>query len=288
MGRIDRYASFGFRKSWLQSFVVHGGDIDFWISEADGLAPNKRQDACHQFMQDAELIEGKWKNKKNPDTGDKEKDYSAIMNKPLGEKVLELGADNAAIWAIAFVNLVSNSDVPTFRWFLQNCELFQPYDDKMLFEMLQPCFVNDEKGHGKQNVVDSLKIIFATSPLGQDRIITDIDFTTNEKNGNITLNSITRQPWYTPIPEVILYALYKFAEKCDYYQFTLSYLMDESIEREGVSPTTIFGLDRETMIRLLNGLAMNYPDYISASFVMSLETITLQRDRHAEDILQLL
>ena len=42
--------------------------------------------------------------------------------------------------------------------------------------------------------------------------------------------------------------------------------MDETIERDGVSPTTIFGLDRDTMIRIINGLAINYPDYISASF----------------------
>ena len=83
--------------------------------------------------------------------------------------------------------------------------------------------------------------------------------------------------------------MYKFAEACgDYYQFTLSYLMDETIEREGVSPTTIFGLDRETMIRVLNGLAINYPDYISASFSFDLDTITLRKEKKSEDILALL
>ena len=96
-------------------------------------------------------------------------------------------------------------------------------------------------------------------------------------------------PWPTPIPEVILYSLYKFAKACgDYYQFTLSYLMDETIERDGVSPTTIFGLDRDTMIRILNGLAINYPEFISVSFSFDLDTITLRRDKTPEDVLELL
>ena len=64
--------------------------------------------------------------------------------------------------------------------------------------------------------------------------------------------------------------------------------MDETIEREGVSPTAIFGIDRETMVRILNGLAINYPDYISASFSFDLDTITLRKEKKSEDILELL
>jgi len=99
---------------------------------------------------------------------------------------------------------------------------------------------------------------------------------------------ITRLPWSIPNPEVILYSLYKFAEACgDYYQFSLSTLMDDSIERNGISPSRIFGLDRDTMVRLLNGLSSNYPDYISASFTLDLETITLSKEKTAADVLNL-
>ena len=87
-----------------------------------------------------------------------------------------------------------------------------------------------------------------------------------EKNKAV---SIYRTSWETPDERVILYSLYKFAEACgDYYQFSLSTLMDDSIDRNGISPTRIFGLDRDTMIRLLNGLSGNYPDFISASFTL--------------------
>lgn len=287
---IDRYSSFGFRNSWLESYVNHGGDETFWISAADGLAPNKRQDSCYQFMLDAGIITGKWKTKKNKETQEKETDYSPIQNTAFGNKILELGC-TSTIWALIMVNLVSNPDVPTFRWFLENCEMFQAYDEKDLFNLLVPAFQSDEKGHGKQNVIDSLKIILATTPLGLEQIVAEIDYTSRStaRGDTISLNSLTRTPWFFPVPEVILYSLYKFAEACgDYYQFTLTYLMDETIEREGISPTAIFGIDRETMIRILNGLAINYPDYISASFNFDLDTITLRKEKKSEDILELL
>ena len=290
LSAIDRYSSFGFRNAWLESFVNHGGNIEFWTSAADGLAPNKRQDACHQFLLDAGIIIGKWKTKKNKETQEKSTDFSPIKNTKFGEKILELGT-TSTIWALIMVNLVSNPDVPTFRWFLENCDMFQTYDEEDLFNLLLPVFANDEKGHGKQNVIDSLKILFATTPLGAEQIVAQIDFTakTTARGDTISLNSLTRMPWYSPIPEVILYSLYKFAEACgDYHQFTLSYLMDETIERDGVSPTTIFGLDRDTMIRIINGLAINYPNFISASFSYDLDTITLRKEKKAEDVLDLL
>ena len=63
--------------------------------------------------------------------------------------------------------------------------------------------------------------------------------------------------------------------------------LDDDIERDGVSPTRIFGLSRETMIPLLNGLTANYPDFISASFTLDLENITLRSDKSAQDVLEL-
>ena len=291
MGNIDRYASFGFRNSWLESYVNHGGDTEFWESGADGLAPNKRQDACHQFLLDAGIISGKWKNIKDKETQEKIRDFSPIQNTAFGEKILQMGCNNSTIWALIMVNLVSNPDVPTFRWFLEKCEMFQPYDEDDLTNLLVPAFANDEKGHGKQNVIDSLKVLFSTTPLGNDQICVNIDYIVkNTSRGDmITLNTLTRMPWFSPVPEVILYSLYKFAEACgDYYQFTLSYLMDETIERDGVSPTTIFGLDRDTMIRILNGLAINYPEFISVSFSFDLDTITLRKDKKAADVLELI
>ena len=101
--------------------------------------------------------------------------------------------------------------------------------------------------------------------------------------------SFTRLPWDKPDAVVVLYSLYKFAEACgDYYQFTLTRLLDHDVDSDGVSPTEIFGLDRETMIRILNGLSINHPDFITASFNLDLDSITLNADKTSADVLALL
>ena len=71
------------------------------------------------------------------------------------------------------------------------------------------------------------------------------------------------------------------------HQFTLSTLLDDTIERDGVSPTRIFGLNQETMIPLLNGLSTNYPEFISASFNLGMDEISLRPEKTAENVLEL-
>jgi phosphoadenosine phosphosulfate reductase len=100
------------------------------------------------------------------------------------------------------------------------------------------------------------------------------------------LIAVYRTGWSAPDERVILYSLYKFAEACgNYKQFTLSRLLDHSIESDGVSPTQIFGLDRDTMEKILNGLTFNYPDLIEARFTLGLDNITLKSELSSAEIL---
>ncbi len=87
---------------------------------------------------------------------------------------------------------------------------------------------------------------------------------------------------------VILYALYKFAEKCNLdKEFSVSYLKDETVERDGVSPIRIFGLyEDEELKSILLGLSSAYPEFINATFTNDLQTITL-RDKTSTDVLNL-
>ena len=79
-----------------------------------------------------------------------------------------------------------------------------------------------------------------------------------------------------------------FAEACDrYYQFTLTDLLNDSIDRDGISPTRIFGLKRDEMINILNGLSINYSEFISVSFTLDLDNINLREDKSSDDILNL-
>ena len=86
----------------------------------------------------------------------------------------------------------------------------------------------------------------------------------------------------------MLYGLFKFAEKCNNYkEFTLGTLLNDSIERDGISPPRIFGLDRDDMIPILLGLSAKYPEFITASFTHDLEKITLAEDKSSADVLDL-
>lgn len=116
---------------------------------------------------------------------------------------------------------------------------------------------------------------------------------TNLKFGRVDSDAdktevLTRTKCVVSEPLVVLYGLFKFAEKCgDYKQFRLSVLLNDSVERDGVSPTRIFGLEREEMIPILNGLTAKFPEFIYASFTHDLEKISLADDKTSADVLRL-
>lgn len=87
---------------------------------------------------------------------------------------------------------------------------------------------------------------------------------------------------------VFLYALYCFFKKCNMdKEFNVSYLFDENVERDGVSPVRLFGLyDEEELKSILLGLSARYPEFINATYTNDLKTITL-RDKTAADVLKL-
>ena len=141
--------------------------------------------------------------------------------------------------------------------------------------------VDDGAKESWTNDIFSSLVRMSELPLGKVGIGEAI----RNKNRN---TGIIRTRWEEPGSLVILYALFKFAEACgDYHQFTLENLYDTTIERDGVSPTQIFGIEKEDMIRILNGLSVNYPDFISVSFTLDLDNITLRSDKTSEDVLQL-
>lgn len=190
------------------------------------------------------------------------------------EVIDRLGYKNPVAWGIIFVNLCYS---PQINWYV-NTVGFGEYQTK---QQLATLMVEAGAKETWTNDIFSSLGRFTELPMGQIGL-GQVD--KSDKKNPI----IRRTVWYDPSPEVILYALYKFAEGCgDYFQFSLETLMDDSIERDGVSPSRIFGLDRDTMIRILNGLSINYPEFISASFTLDLDNITLRDDKKSADVLTL-
>lgn len=190
------------------------------------------------------------------------------------QKISDIGLGEESVWGIMLTNLAYTRQV---NWVITSLPMFTIFTkEELALKMV-------EEGAKESWTGD----IFASMTRLGNLPFGDIGFGKATKMKKEAW--FERTAWLSPVPEVILYALYKFAEACgNYYQFTLSYLMDETIERDGVSPTTIFGLDRDTMIRILNGLAINYPEFISVSFSFDLDTITLHKDKKAADVLELL
>lgn len=255
-GSIDQYKNMGIRYEWVFDYLNQ--QDNYWTNNGLG---SMMITALKTFLRHAGITE------KNKIT-------------KFGKMLSLIGGDSVLSWSLMLCNLVYT---PQFNWWVRNIDFGRIYSHKELDEMLK----DDLTDNSRKNVISGYKNIFSSNKILSDEI--GFGSVNIEKKGkNTILLDVTRYPWSNPVPEVILYSLYKFAEACgDYYQFTLETLLDDSIERDGVSPTRIFGLDRETMIPILNGLSVNYPDFISASFTLDLDNITLDPEKTSTDVLQI-
>ena len=190
------------------------------------------------------------------------------------ELIDRMGLDSEAAWGIIYINLCY---APQLHWYVTHTTFNEEYSKAYLGQMM---IESGAKENWVNDIFSSLTRM-SELPLGE----IGLGHAIREKNRVV---SLTRNAWLAPDSLTILYSLYKFAEACGgYYQFSLSTLLDDSIERDGVSPTRIFGLGEDEMKRILNGLSSNYPDFISASFTLDLDNITLRSEKTADEVLQL-
>ncbi len=260
MGSVDRYGNIGIEYEWVVDYFAKKDE--FW--EDNELGPNKIKN-MRSFLSDAGVTVSK-------------KNTISLF----GEKIAEIGIETETAWGIIICNLAYTAEL---NWWVMNTTCGMTYTPVQLLSMLSDTVISE---NSQKHIVSAYKNIFASnSILGKTLGLGVCQLKENSKNR--VLIDVTRTKWEEPIPEVILYSLFKFAEACDgYYQFSLSTLLDDTLERDGISPTRIFGLDRETMIKLLNNLSTHYPEFIRASFTLDLETITLSEDKTSEDVLTLL
>lgn len=258
MGSIDRYGNIGIEYDWVADYFSKGDN--FW--EDNGLGINKIKN-MKSFLSDA----GATVPKKN-------------TMSPFGKKIADIGIGTEAAWGLLVSNLVYTSE---FNWWVMNIKPGQTYTPAQLVSMLSEQVTSE---NSQKHIVSAYKNIFASNEILGRALGLGV-CTLKEGSSNRILLDIRRGSWREPDPRVILYSLYKFAEKCGTYQFRLSTLMDDTIERDGISPTRIFGLDRDTMISKLNGLTVNYIGFIDASFTLGLETITLRSEKTPGDVLAL-
>ena len=257
MGSIDRYGNMGIELDWVRSYFKLKDE--FWTSP-HSLGTNMVKN-LKSFLNDAEVT-------------------AKSKFAPFGKVIDNIGIENSDAWALMLCNLTYTSE---FNWWVKNIDFSTTHTPDTIYAMLDDSMSKNSRSH----IVSAYKNILISIPQLSNEIGLGVcDYTL--KNGKRFWNSVVRIPWENPNPLVILYSLYKFAEACgDYHQFTLSRLLNHDLESDGVSPTEIFGLDRNQMEKILNGLTINYPDFLNASFTLDLDNITLNSEKTSQDVLNL-
>jgi phosphoadenosine phosphosulfate reductase len=191
---------------------------------------------------------------------------------PFGDLISSLGWDSGSSLGLIILNLVFEN--PQIEWYVANLDISKSYSRKEVEEML---------------VASDVKPPVAKSICGAFKRLTETPFGTVLRWGFVTEEGdLVRTKCSINDPRVVLYGLFKFAEKCNgYKEFTLTTLLNDNIDRDGISPTRIFGLNREDMIPMLLGLSSKYPDFINASFTHDLEKIKLAEDKRSQNVLDL-
>jgi phosphoadenosine phosphosulfate reductase len=247
MKSINSFANHAPKLDWIRDFFDKKSE--FW---ADNNLGTNQVPMFKRFLRESGLIE---KNEITRTT----------------EIIDSIGWESESAWGIIFSNFSYNAQC---EWYIKNLEIGHIYTREMVSNMLVALGV---KKNDATSIINAFKRLTET-PLG-----------TSLRFGYVTDDGdLVRTKCSISDSRVVLYGLFKFAEKCnDYKEFRLSTLLDDSIDRDGISPTRIFGLDREEMTRLLLGLSAKYPKFIGASFTHDLEKITLAEDKTSSDVLNL-
>ncbi|MCR5834344.1 MAG: phosphoadenosine phosphosulfate reductase family protein [Selenomonadaceae bacterium] len=249
---LNTFADHAPKPEWIKSFFNYTDK--FFESNTLG---NNQFNFFKRFLYDAALVN--------------KKDKSIT---PFTELVKKIGWDSPTAWGLILVNLIySNRQI---RWYIENFPINEGISRKIVEEQLKAIEVSDK---------DSKSIAKAFKRLCEIPLGTVLHFGTTTSEGR-NLATLTRTKARVDDIRVILYSFYKFAEEIDWYNLTLSRMMNDSYSG-GVSPTKIFGIDYEEMRRILNGLSANYPEFIYSSFTHDLEKISLKKEKTSEDVLNL-
>ena len=250
---LNSFADHAPKPKWIVDFFEKGDDF----IKSNTLGP-MQIGMFKKFLSHANLI-----------ADNKTTDFYRLIQK--------IGVNKESAWGLIYIQLAyRNAEI---KWYIDNMQMGVTYNRKALEERLMAEDVSEKDAH---SIMKAYKRLCET-PLG-----TVLHFGTTAPGGR-KLDSLTRTPCAVRDPRVILYALYRYAEACvDYYEFTLSHLMDTANQSGGISPVKLFGLTEDDVSATLRGLSAQYPDFINATFTHGLNRIVLHGpEKQSEDILKL-
>lgn len=188
------------------------------------------------------------------------------------------GIDSDLTWGIMLINLVYNNT--EMRWFIDNMAIGEVFKKEELENKLVDDFSLSPKDAA--SVRKTFKKL-VDIPLGT--VLHFGEYTVISRNEE----NLTRTKCIVTDPRVLLYALYKYAEENEgYYSFSMTTLLDMTVNSVGISPVRIFGFTRDELEPMLRGLSAQYHDYIDVTFTHDLDKISLVDYHSSGDVLKLL
>ena len=253
---VNCFDSHAPKAEWLQEFFYKKDDF----LSSNNLGPNQIK-AFKRFLNDASLADTRKK-----------------IITPLAATLARFPFDSEIVAAITLTELVHNN--PQFNWYVMNMSIENTYSRTELSEMLS------EYGATKNDVgfvISALNRLSNETPFG-----TTLHFTSVEMKGKSVVSARRNKCTLTD-PRVLLYALYRYAEENGgYYSFSMTTLLDMTINSVGISPVRIFGITRDELEPMLRGLSAQYQDYINVAITLDLDNIVLSDYHTSGDILKLL
>ncbi len=246
MKGINRYQHFGMKKEWLHEFFL---DPAKWFV-INNLG-NRQFEAMKVWLRESEIIV-------RTDLSD------------CGHILRRIGLENELTWYVIWIHLARNSKL--INWYINNIEWNTFYSKKDMIQMLGDSL----SVASRDNAIKALFGLFKDTPLGESLnlgIVTKLDSRSSiiiRKSRHEDTDSIA-----------ILYSMYRYAEKNDRYEFSISDVYNGS---EGVY--SLFGLPKDTFTKILIGLSTKYNTFLSVEIVRDLDNIYLFRQFSAIDILR--
>lgn len=248
---LHTYQTFGMEKGWLAEFFK---SAEVWKTDLG----NRQIESMLLWLKHSELIE-------------KTSNKASLTFSEVGRKLRNRGVDDLLTWAVIWTNLVRNSG--TVNWYALAIKWGAAKDKDELVELMGDYFPQSKRT--RENAVKALIGLLKETPLGSVMGLGEV-----KEEGK--KRQIYKKGWEEPLPEAILYSLYRYAEKTGRYELTVRELYQEGIE-EG--PYALFGVDKEKLKAILRGLASRGDGFIKVDLVRDLDNIFLDRNRRSLEVL---
>ena len=251
---INSFANHAPKSSWVQEFFELGNE--YWNEGNNSLGKNQVP-MFKRFLRECGVIDSKNK------------------TTTLFDIIKRIGWRDNTAWGLMLSNLAYNRQC---RWYIENMNIGEYYDRKYISDLL---ISDGVKKDDATSIINSYKR-FCELPLGET-----LNWGYVEENSR-QIAGLCRTKCNISDNRIILYSLYLFAEKCNIEkEFNVSYLFDETVERNGISPVRLFGIeDAEELRTILVGLSARYPNFINATYTNDLQSVSL-RDKSSADVLML-